>query len=70
MFEVQNVQASFAGHEREQAECMLGVALAAAGRHGEALGHLRQGCAALDSTGIEDPLITRWGRAALKSAGG
>jgi len=37
---------------------------------GHARHHLQQGCAMLDGTGIEDPLITRWGRAALKSAGG
>lgn len=57
-------------HDLAQAECMLGISLAAARRGSEARDHLRAGCAVLDSAGIEDPLITRWGRAALRSAGG
>ncbi len=72
MLERQAALAPTAGtnHELAQAECMLGVSLAAVHRQSEAVEHLRAGCTVLDSTGIEDPLITRWGRAALRSAGG
>ncbi len=70
MFEVQSALAPHPGRDLAQAECLLGTALAAAGRREEARSHLYQGCAVLDSAGIEDPLIARWGKAALKSAGG
>jgi len=70
MYEVQSELQNGADHALAQAECLLGVALEGAGRRGEARNHLQQGCAVLEVGGIEDPLITRWGRAALKSAGG
>jgi serine/threonine-protein kinase len=52
-------------HTLAQAECMLGVALEGAGRLVEAIAHVQRGCSVLDPGGIEDPMITAWGRVAL-----
>ncbi len=49
-----------------QADCLLGVALAAEGRRAEARGRLEQGCPVLASWGMADPLIASWGKAALR----
>jgi serine/threonine-protein kinase len=66
MFEYQSGLDPGRGHALPQAECFLGTVLAALGRRAEARVHVQQGCGVLDSMGIEDPLITRWGKAALQ----
>jgi tetratricopeptide (TPR) repeat protein len=69
MYEVQSELQNGADHALAQAECLLGVALEGAGRRVEARPHLRQGCAVLEIGGIEDPLITAWGKEALRAVG-
>lgn len=48
--------------------CALGSALEALGRREEALPLLRHDCPIHDASGMPDPLITAWGRAALRRA--
>lgn len=49
-----------------QATCLLGVVLTARGQRVEARPLLEQGCPLHDAWGWADPLISAWGRAALR----
>ncbi len=49
-----------------QMACLLGAALARGGRAAEARAQLELGCPQMDGWGLAEPLITAWGKAALK----
>jgi len=51
-----------------QMACALGSALEALGRREEALRLLRQACPIHDAGAVPDPLIAKWGRAAVRRA--